>query len=146
MEIHDLFIYREELVFWKFRHFLLIVNWGSLRTGLKNLSYWCLANITFSKYLFRSVQICAGPCRMVLSGNQFLAFFIKKGDDIIFLQETHASILNETFWGSQWGGHCRFSSVASNSSIRLVELIPHFAFFVINLMRLLSTYFVTVIK
>ena len=44
-----------------------------------------------------------------------LSFFHKKGDDIIFLQETHASISNEKFWGSQWGGHCWFSSFASNS-------------------------------
>ena len=43
------------------------------------------------------------------------SFFHKKGDDIIFLQETHASISNETFWSSQWGGHCWFSSHASNS-------------------------------
>ena len=43
------------------------------------------------------------------------SYFHKKGDDIIFLQETHSSNLNEKFWSSQWGSHCWFSNFASNS-------------------------------
>ena len=57
-------------------------------------------------------------CRGLQDGfkrKSVFSFFHKKGDDIIFLQETHASISNETFWSSQWGGHCWFSSHASNS-------------------------------
>ena len=48
-------------------------------------------------------------------GNGFINTFQKKVDDIIFLQETHSSISNEKFWGSQWGEYCWFSSFSSNS-------------------------------
>ncbi len=34
---------------------------------------------------------------------------------IIFLQETHSSINDETFWKNQWGEHAWFSSYSSNS-------------------------------
>ena len=57
-------------------------------------------------------------CRGLQDGfkrKSVLSFFHKRGDDITFLQETHSSISNEKFWGSQWGGHCWFSSFSSNS-------------------------------
>ena len=42
-------------------------------------------------------------------------YFHKRGDDIIFLQETHSHGLNENFWRSQWGSHCWFSHFSTNS-------------------------------
>jgi len=37
------------------------------------------------------------------------------GSDIFFLQETHSTVADESFWKSQWGGHAWFNSYASNS-------------------------------
>ena len=35
--------------------------------------------------------------------------------DIIFLQETHSTLNDESFWKTQWGAQAWFSSYASNS-------------------------------
>ena len=37
------------------------------------------------------------------------------GSDIVFLQETHSSVAEETYWKTQWGAHAWFNSYASNS-------------------------------